>query len=60
MPNTDENGKVMENSTFSSKSTCQKCGAVGKTELRNYSMMWHEGDIHCTVCGAFIRVYDAG
>lgn len=37
-----------------------ECGAVGEVEMRNYEMMWHEGDIHCKKCGAFIRRFDAG
>jgi hypothetical protein len=28
--------------------------------MRNYSMMWHEADIHCGSCGAFVRYWDAG
>lgn len=41
---------------------CPKCGDDNPDhrEMRNYSMMWHEGDIHCTNCGAFIRYFDAG
>lgn len=41
---------------------CPKCGDTDPEhrEMRNYSMMWHEGDIHCTNCGAFIRLFDAG
>jgi hypothetical protein len=38
-----------------------KC-ECGSTEfvIRNYSMMWHDGDIHCAQCGKFIRSFDAG
>lgn len=39
---------------------CKKCGFVGTHELRNYDMMWHDGDIHCGRCGAYVRMYDAG
>jgi hypothetical protein len=28
--------------------------------VRNYDMMWHDGDVHCAECGAYIRTYDAG
>lgn len=38
---------------------CPKCGGT-TFEMRNYSMMWHDGDIHCAACGEFIRVFDAG
>lgn len=39
---------------------CKKCGYEGPHELRNYNMMWHDGDIHCGRCGAYVRMYDAG
>jgi len=29
-------------------------------EVRNYSFIWHDGDVHCAQCGAYIRMYDAG
>lgn len=31
-----------------------------RQEVRNYSAIWHDGDIHCVDCGKFIRYYDAG
>lgn len=37
-----------------------KCGAVGEVEMRNYEVAWHEGDVHCARCGAYIRRFDAG
>lgn len=40
---------------------CPNCGASPEfQEVRNYSMMWHDGDIHCTRCDAYVRGYDAG
>lgn len=39
---------------------CKACGFEGPHEMRNYSMMWHEADIHCGRCGAFHRYWDAG
>lgn len=40
---------------------CSKCGACPQyQEIRDYSMMWHDGEIHCTRCGNFIRDFDAG
>ena len=58
--NTDDQGKEMPNSAFHvNNTTCPKCGST-EFELKNYSMMWHEGDIHCAKCGQFIRYYDAG
>lgn len=57
--NTDDEGKVMNNTFMSGGGTCPNCGCT-QTEMRNYSMMWHEGDIHCAECGTFIRTFDAG
>lgn len=39
--------------------TCPKCGCK-KIKLKNYSMMWHDGDVHCAKCDTFIRFWDAG
>lgn len=40
---------------------CPNCGACPKfQEVRNHSLMWHDGDIHCTKCEAFVRDFDAG
>jgi hypothetical protein len=40
---------------------CPKCGAdPSKHEVRNYSMMWHEGDVYCLMCNTFVRSFDAG
>jgi hypothetical protein len=40
---------------------CPKCGSCPKHhEVRNYSMMWHEGDIHCNICESYVRLFDAG
>lgn len=40
---------------------CPKCSASPEHyEIRNYDMMWHDGDIHCGQCGEFIRSFDAG
>jgi ribosomal protein S27AE len=38
---------------------CPDCGN-DQFEMRNYSLMWHDGDIHCARCGKFIRSFDAG
>ena len=37
---------------------CPDCGST-EFEMRNYSVMWHKGDIHCASCGKFIRLFDA-
>lgn len=40
---------------------CPKCGACPEyQEVRNHSLMWHDGDIHCTKCETFVRSFDAG
>jgi uncharacterized Zn finger protein (UPF0148 family) len=58
--NTDEQGRGIENSSLVVNNTkCPKCGST-EFELKNYSMMWHDGDIHCARCGEFIRRFDAG
>lgn len=31
-----------------------------QTEVRNYNMAWHDGDVHCKDCDKFIRYWDAG
>lgn len=40
---------------------CPKCDAAPQfQEVRNYSMMWHDGDVHCTLCNTYVRGWDAG
>ena len=40
---------------------CPKCdSSPDHREMRNYSITWHDGDIHCTICGTFVRSFDAG
>lgn len=41
---------------------CPGCGDTDPNhrEMRNYSIIWHEADIHCTECGEFVRYWDAG
>jgi hypothetical protein len=40
---------------------CPKCNALPKyLEVWNYDPMWHDGDIYCRICKAFIRKFDAG
>ena len=38
--------------------TCDTCGS-SKIEVRNYSAMWHDGDIYCEN-DHYVRMYDAG
>ncbi len=40
---------------------CPKCDSPPKDhELRNHSLMWHDGDVYCTKCWEFVRSWDAG
>ncbi len=40
---------------------CPHCGAdKSQQEVRNHSLMWHDGDVYCTACGGFVRYFDAG
>ncbi len=57
--NTDDTGREIPKSFLLLADTCPKCGCK-KFELRNYSAIWHDGDIHCAACGTFIRSFDAG
>lgn len=40
---------------------CPECGsAPSRHIMKNYSLMWHEGDVYCKDCHAYVRGYDAG
>lgn len=41
------------------RNRCKKCGSKD-LEVRNYNMMWHDGDLYCKMCDTFVRTYDAG
>lgn len=45
---------------YTKRNGCQSCGFEGEHEMRNYSPLWHDGDIHCGQCGAYVRMFDAG
>lgn len=46
---------------YSNHIHCPKCGsAPSEHEVKNYDMMWHEGDVHCKRCDTFVRYWDAG
>lgn len=38
---------------------CKECGST-ETEMRDYDPRWHEGEIHCAMCGVLVRHFDAG
>lgn len=38
---------------------CPKCGSCPQYhEIRNYDIVWGDGDIHCTECGTRVRSFD--
>lgn len=40
---------------------CPNCDSPPRDhEVRNYHMGFHDGDVHCTRCGAYVRMWDAG
>jgi len=40
---------------------CPKCNSLPKDhEVRNHSLMWGDGDVHCTLCGTYVRDWDSG
>lgn len=46
---------------------CPECGSTEHLEVRNYSVMWHDGDVVCTNVAAhksgetvYVRNYDTG
>lgn len=40
---------------------CPKCDSPPSDhEVRNYNMMWHDGDVICKKCETYIRSWDAG
>ncbi len=39
---------------------CPQCGNTEGHYMKNYEMIWHEGDIHCGKCDAYVRRFDAG
>jgi uncharacterized protein (TIGR02996 family) len=42
-----------------SRCRCPSCGGDNH-EVRNHSLMWHDGDVFCMDCGAYVWMYDAG
>jgi hypothetical protein len=39
--------------------TCADCGSKD-FRLKNFDRMMRDGDIYCNVCGAYVRMFDAG
>jgi predicted Zn finger-like uncharacterized protein len=38
---------------------CPKCGGT-RFVVKNYDIIWRDGDVHCADCDTYVRVYDAG
>lgn len=48
--------------TFHGVNPYKKCPQCGGTnfEVRDYDMMWHDGEVWCADCDVYVRRYDAG
>lgn len=51
-------GKVHKEFVYN-RNQCRECGSIHLV-MKNYSMMWHDGDLHCADCDEFVRTFDAG
>lgn len=40
--------------------SCPKCGKTDELEVRNYDLIWHDGEVWCRRCDVKVRTYDAG
>lgn len=46
---------------YAGSPNCPKCGAPPSQHIvRNHNLAWHDGDVYCGKCNAFVRYYDAG
>lgn len=39
---------------------CPTCHSTDSLEVRNHSLMWHDGEVWCGKCDIYVRSYDAG
>lgn len=54
-------GHIINSQGIPEKCPNTACGSKKlEVEVRNYSAIWHDGDVCCTTCGTKIRSYDAG
>lgn len=45
----------------SNSKNCPRCGAPpSEHEVRDYDPVWRDGNVHCKICGSYVRGYDAG
>lgn len=56
----NEVNHVMTSFDGKDRNICKKCGTSEHAEVINYSMMSMDGDVVCSKCGTYIRMYDAG
>jgi hypothetical protein len=57
--NDNERRIRIPNSAVPAPGKCTKCGSL-KFEMRNYMVLWQDGDIHCADCGEFFRSFGTG
>lgn len=51
--------KIEPNHLINDYKKCPVCGGT-HFEVRNYDLMWHDGDVYCIDCNVWVRTYDAG
>ena len=39
---------------------CPKCHQTDQLEVRQYDLIWRDGEVWCKRCGCYVRTYDAG
>lgn len=56
-----ENGTLPKDSIEYKKlqNYCMDCDD-SKVEVRNRNPMWGDGDVHCSNCGQYIRMWNSG
>jgi hypothetical protein len=55
-----EKEKWEPNHMINTYKACPKCGQTDRLTVRNYDLMWHDGEVWCTRCEVYVRGYDAG
>lgn len=52
---------ILHRAVSTAAPNCPRCGAPpSEHEVRDYDMVWHDGNVHCTRCGAYVCMYNAG
>ena len=61
VPHVGENQQGVSHLLAASSPNCPSCDAPpSEHEVRNHDLAMHDGDVYCTKCGAYVRLYDAG